>query len=119
MAQLTDDSFAFRGNLMPVDDAVAILSARVKPVEEVKTVDLRHADGRILVHDISAPLPLPPFTNSAVDGYVVRSRDLARDAAAVEAAGSLVQWRMAIKPGRPVAMGVIARARAFFRAGRD
>jgi molybdopterin molybdotransferase len=28
--------------------------------------------------------------------------------AAVEAAGSLVQWRMAIKPGRPVAMGVIS-----------
>lgn len=27
--------------------------------------------------------------------------------AAVETAGSLVQWRMAIKPGRPVAMGVI------------
>jgi molybdopterin molybdotransferase len=27
--------------------------------------------------------------------------------AAVEAAGSLVLWRMAIKPGRPVAMGII------------
>ena len=26
---------------------------------------------------------------------------------AVEVAGSLAQWRMAIKPGRPVAMGVI------------
>jgi len=28
--------------------------------------------------------------------------------AAVESAGSLVLWRMAIKPGRPVAMGIIA-----------
>ena len=28
--------------------------------------------------------------------------------ASVESAGSLVLWRMAIKPGRPVAMGVIA-----------
>jgi len=80
MAQLSDDSFAFGGKLMPVDDAVAILSARVKPVGEVETVDLRHADGRILAQDVSAPLPLPPFTNSAVDGYAVRSRDLARDA---------------------------------------
>ena len=25
-----------------------------------------------------APLPLPPFTNSAVDGYAVSSRDLPR-----------------------------------------
>ena len=36
----------------------------------------RDADGRILARDIAAPLPLPPFTNSAVDGYAVRSRDL-------------------------------------------
>src|SRR5205085_11370228 len=28
--------------------------------------------------------------------------------AAVESVGSLVLWRMAIKPGRPVAMGIIA-----------
>jgi molybdopterin molybdotransferase len=104
MAQLTDDSFAFGGKLMPVDDAVAILSARVKPVEEVETVDLRHADGRILVHDISAPLPLPPFTNSAVDGYAVRSRDLARDAPVVFQVEGRVQAGAAavraIAPGR-------------------
>jgi molybdopterin molybdotransferase len=36
------------------------------------------ADGRILAKQISAPLPLPPFTNSAVDGYAVRSGDLAQ-----------------------------------------
>ena len=36
----------------------------------------READGRILARDIPAPLPLPPFTNSAVDGYAVASRDL-------------------------------------------
>ena len=38
------------------------------------------ADGRILAHDILAPLPLPPFTNSAVDGYAVSSRDLPQTA---------------------------------------
>src|SRR5436305_2201934 len=37
---------------------------------------MRHADDRILAASISAPLPLPPFTNSAVDGYAVRSGDL-------------------------------------------
>jgi len=69
VVQLTDDSFAFGGKLMPVDGEVAILSARVKPVGEVETVGLRHADGGILAPDISAPLPLPPFTDSTVDGY--------------------------------------------------
>jgi molybdopterin molybdotransferase len=76
MAQLSDDCFAFGGPMMSVDEAVAIIAARVTPVQDVETVDLRHADGRVLAARISAPLPLPPFTNSAVDGYAVRSGDL-------------------------------------------
>ena len=76
MAQLSDDCFAFGGPMMSVDEAVAIIAARVTAVRDVETVDLRHADGRILAAGISAPLPLPPFTNSAVDGYAVRSGDL-------------------------------------------
>jgi molybdopterin molybdotransferase len=76
MAQLSDDCFAFGGPMMSVDEAVAIIAARVTPVQDVETVSLNAADGRILASDISAPLPLPPFTNSAVDGYAVRSSDL-------------------------------------------
>src|ERR1700719_4123800 len=76
MAQLSDDCFAFGGPMMSVDEAVGIIAARVKAVREVETVALAESDGRILAKDISASLPLPPFTNSAVDGYAVRSRDL-------------------------------------------
>src|SRR5258707_12636792 len=76
MAQLSDDCFAFGGPMMSVDEAVAIIAARVTAVQDVETVDLRDADGRVLAADISAPLPLPPFTNSAVDGYAGRSGDL-------------------------------------------
>jgi molybdopterin molybdotransferase len=76
MAQLSDDCFAFGGPMMSVDEAVAIIAARVSAVHEVESVSLNRADGRILAHDIQAPLPLPPFTNSAVDGYAVRGRDL-------------------------------------------
>src|SRR5260370_18228716 len=76
MAQLSDDCFAFGGPMMSVDEAVGIIAARVTAVQEVETVALTDADGRILANDISASLPLPPFTNSAVDGYPVRSRDL-------------------------------------------
>src|SRR5258708_33173097 len=75
MAQLSEDCFAFGGPMMSVDEAVAIIAARVTPVREVETVSLAEADGRILASEISAPLPLPPFTNSAVDGYDVRSGD--------------------------------------------
>src|ERR1700710_3119572 len=76
MAQLSDDCFAFGGPMMSVDEAVGIISARVVAVQDIETVVLGAADGRILANDISAPLPLPPFTNSAVDGYAVRGGDL-------------------------------------------
>jgi len=80
MAQLSDDCFAFGGPMMSVDDAVAIIASRVKRVEETETVGLVEADGRILASDVAAPLPLPPFMNSAVDGYALQSRDLPEDA---------------------------------------
>ena len=78
MAQLSDDCFAFGGPMMSVDEAVSIIAARVTAVQDIETVSLTAADGRILAKEISAPLPLPPFTNSAVDGYAVRGRDLAQ-----------------------------------------
>ena len=81
MAQLSDDCFAFGGPMMSVDEAVALIAARVTPVRDFETVALVRADGRILAQDMTAPLPLPPFTNSAVDGYAVASRDLPRQEA--------------------------------------
>jgi molybdopterin molybdotransferase len=78
MAQLSNDCFAFGGPMMSVDEAVSIIAARVTAVQDIETVSLTAADGRILAKEISAPLPLPPFANSAVDGYAVRSGDLAQ-----------------------------------------
>src|SRR5205085_419915 len=80
MAQLSDDCFAFGGPMMSVDEAVGLIAARVARVDDVETVALADADGRILAQDIAAPLPLPPFTNSAVDGYAIASRDLPKSA---------------------------------------
>jgi molybdopterin molybdotransferase len=106
MAQLSDDCFAFGGPMMSVDEAVAIIAARVTAVQEVETVALADADGRILAHDIPAPLPLPPFTNSAVDGYAVVSRDLPPDEAQIFPVVGRVQAgdsaRGPLKPGQAV-----------------
>jgi molybdopterin molybdotransferase len=76
MAQLSDDCFAFGGPMMSVDEAVGIIAARVQAVAEAEAVPLVKADGRILARDITAPLSLPPFTNSAVDGYAVAGGEL-------------------------------------------
>lgn len=80
MAQLSDDCFAFGGPMMSVDEAVGIIATRVAKVDGVETVALGEADGRILARDVAAPLPLPPFTNSAVDGYAIAGRDLPKTA---------------------------------------
>ncbi len=79
MAQLSDDCFAFGGPMMSVDEAVSIIGSRIDAVTDTEWVDLAEADGRILGADIKAPLALPPFTNSAVDGYAVRGADLPRN----------------------------------------
>ena len=76
MAQLSADSFAFGGDLMSVDDGIAMLSARIAPVDGVETVALASSAGRVLAHDVAAPVDLPPYDNSAVDGYAVRFDDL-------------------------------------------
>ena len=78
MAQLTDDCFAFSGPLLPVDDVERIISERITAVDETETVPLKQASSRVLASDIEAPIDLPPFDNSAVDGYAVRHADLAR-----------------------------------------
>src|SRR5262249_37116183 len=76
MAQLSDDCFAFSGPLLPVEQAERIIHARVAPVAEVETVSLQAAPGRVLARDVLAPIDLPPFDNSAVDGYAVCHADL-------------------------------------------
>lgn len=80
MAQLSDDCFAFGGPMMSVDEAVGLITTRVDAIVDVEAVGLLDADGRVLASNIAAPLPLPPFTNSAVDGYAVRSEDLPKKA---------------------------------------
>jgi molybdopterin molybdotransferase len=80
MAQLTDDCFAFSGPLLPIDEVERILRERVMPVAEIETVPLGAAYGRVMARDVTAPISLPPFDNSAVDGYAVRSADLDRAA---------------------------------------
>jgi len=76
MAQLTDDCFAFNGPLLPVAEAENLISARVTPVSDQEMAPLCEALGRVLTADLIAPFNLPPFDNSAVDGYAVRGEDI-------------------------------------------
>lgn len=76
MAQLSDDCFAFGGPLLAIDQVERLINERVTPVAETETVALKDARGRALAADVLAPIDLPSFDNSAVDGYAVRHADL-------------------------------------------
>jgi molybdopterin molybdotransferase len=79
MAQLSDDCFAFSGPLLPVAEMERLIHERIAPVREVETVALNDARGRVLAANVIAPVDLPPFDNSAVDGYAVQHADLAAE----------------------------------------
>jgi molybdopterin molybdotransferase len=79
MAQLSDDCFAFGGELLSVDEALARIDERVSPVAKTETVLVGAACGRILARDIVAPMNVPPHANSAVDGYAFAHADLMAD----------------------------------------
>jgi len=79
MAQLSDDCFAFGGALLGVDAALALIEARIAPVVAAETAPLAAAAGRILACDLIAGRDVPPYANSAVDGFAVAHADLLPD----------------------------------------
>jgi molybdopterin molybdotransferase len=76
MAQLTDDCFAFNGPLIPLEAMEALIRDRIIPVAGTEVISLAEARGRVLAKDVVAPINIPNFDNSAVDGYAVRHADL-------------------------------------------
>jgi molybdopterin molybdotransferase len=79
MAQLSDDCFAFGGELLGVDAALALIAERITPVVDVEAVPLSEGVGRILAARRIAAFDLPPHANSAVDGYALIHADLSPD----------------------------------------
>ncbi|MDT7745891.1 MAG: molybdopterin molybdotransferase [Actinomycetota bacterium] len=62
--------------MRPVEEHVAAVAALVAPTG-TETVPLARARDRVLATDLTSPVALPPFANSAMDGYAVRAADLA------------------------------------------
>ena len=71
------------------DTALQFLRTLVKPVEQTETVDLKSALGRVLAADVVSPIDVPAHDNSAMDGYAVRSSDVAKAPARLRPASVL------------------------------
>ncbi|MGC1494812.1 MAG: gephyrin-like molybdotransferase Glp [Sulfitobacter sp.] len=68
---LRNDCFALPPGVhwTPVDEALALLEQRLKPVTRTQILPLSHVLGRIVAQDVCAQRANPPLPNTAVDGY--------------------------------------------------
>lgn len=60
--------------MLPVDEARGRILEHFRRLP-TETVALEQAEGRVLGTDIVSPLDLPPFANSSMDGFALRSED--------------------------------------------
>jgi molybdopterin molybdotransferase len=68
---------AGRAPLKPLDDALVQLLGHARLLEGTEEVSCFDADGRVLAQDLVSSLQVPPHDNSAMDGYAVRSSEIA------------------------------------------
>jgi len=62
--------------LIPLEEALALLLSHAKAVEETETIPLSEALGRVLAEPVISQVTVPPWDNSAMDGYAVNTTDL-------------------------------------------
>ena len=91
--------------MRPVDEHAAAVAALFTPMP-AETVALDDALGRVLAEDLASPVALPPFANSAMDGYAVRSADLGEVPVALPVAADIPAGRT---DGPPLAAGTAHR----------
>ena len=96
--------------LLSVEAARDAVLAAVPGASETEVVSIFDSLDRVLAEDIVSPLDLPPWDNSAMDGYAIRSADTAG-----AAAGNAVLLRVAgdlgagARPDVPVERGTAIR----------
>jgi molybdopterin molybdotransferase len=92
-------------SLLSFDEALHKLLAVARPVGEIEAVDTVAAAGRVLARAQSSGLTVPPLDNSAMDGYAVRTADVAAAGARLPVAQRIPAGAV----GTPLVPGTAAR----------
>lgn len=91
--------------LLPIEDAQASVLAGVEPLEPDQPMSPEAALGRVLAEPVTAQVSLPPWDNSAMDGYAIRAAD-------VDGAGEADPVRLVVvgeaRAGGPAEVSVLA-----------
>ncbi|MEU1728206.1 gephyrin-like molybdotransferase Glp [Actinomadura sp. ATCC 39365] len=84
-----------------VDAHLAEILATVRPLAPLE-LELERALGTTLAEDVSSPVPLPPFDNSAMDGYAVRAEDVPGTLPVIDDVAAGSDELRAVGPGHAV-----------------
>jgi molybdopterin molybdotransferase len=90
--------------LISVEEALAEILSHVRPLEPER-VPILEALGRVLAEEIVSDINIPPFDNSAMDGYAVRAADVAGAPARLAVVGSVAAGYVAgarLEPGTAI-----------------
>jgi molybdopterin molybdotransferase len=94
-----------RPAMLSMDEALADLLSRAAPVDLFEEVPTAEACGRVLAAPLRSTLDVPPADNTSMDGYAVRSADVA-------APGARLRVSQRVPAGQvpqPLAVGTAAR----------
>ena len=103
--------------LLSMDEALSALLGQARPLTETETVDTLIAHGRVLASAVQSMIDVPPMDNTSMDGYALRSADVAAPGARLK----VTQRIPAGHVGEMLAPGTAARifTGAMIPAGAD
>ncbi len=91
--------------MLTIEQALARIEARV-PAPIPEEVQVEDALGRVLAEDVSSEVDVPPWDNSAMDGYAVRAADTGEEVALtlLETVGAGAAPAARVEPGTSIAV---------------
>ncbi len=96
---------ALKPQALTLDEAVTGLRDAVQPIAETEQVALAEALGRVLAEPVISAIDVPPWDNSAMDGYAIRHADLAATGGCLPVAQRIPAGAV----GQPLAPGTAVR----------
>lgn len=94
-----------RPPLRPLDDALAELLTFARALDGTDSISTFEADARVLAQDLVSELQVPPQDNSSMDGYAVRSGEIADEGVPLPVSQRIPAGSVA----EPLAPGSVAR----------
>lgn len=94
-----------RPSLLSLGEAIERLLAATRPLGDIEEVSTFDALGRVLAHDITSTLDVPPLDNSAMDGYALRVGDVPAEGTVLTVSQRIAAGQV----GAPLQLGTAAR----------